>query len=558
MNKFGMADNSEYLRFAEDLKRVSEERKQRIAVELLDRAIKEFSTGTFSLAVLGMVKRGKSTFCNALLGADSDKYAPVGKTPVSNAITFFEKGVPGVSVSFFDGTLDEITLNEVPSYITEQQNPGNRKQVSYIAVKDQFPRLPEGVILMDTPGEGSFNLHHDDLLFKYLPMVDAAVFLITAYSPVTESELAFLQKVVKCDAQKIFFAINQADRVDEEELNDAIEHNLNVLSKAGILVGKIYPISAKMALEGDWIASGMNDLFNDIDNYLAKEKYRVPRLRFLNKTMPVITPLYEGIREEIASRTKSAAELKLEIENLTTKRSAIEEERKEKLSKVRNVWVQSQDKLAKDIESVLQSIESQMKGFVDTVGFFNCTNAKLNFCCKFSYLINSNLKPLVKDFEDRITACIRDFPVHFNGINIETNPREYNSSFLSGTSCGGLKIALTAWATVIVLPIGALIHLNTVSSIKSDLCRQLPVVMENMRERFRSQLINMESQREETLTELENLFDLEVGQTVLALENALKSQGNIDRAYDEQLAILKGLLETLQKTAEELQKGLEG
>lgn len=558
MNKFGVADNSEYLRFAEDLKRVSEERRQRIAVELLDRAIKEFSTGTFSLAVLGMVKRGKSTFCNALLGADSDKYAPVGKTPVSNAITFFEKGDPKVSVTFFDGKSIDISLDEIHGYITERQNPGNRKQVSHIAVKDQFPRLPEGVILMDTPGEGSFNQHHDDLLFKYLPVADAAVFLITANSPVTESELAFLQKVIKCDAQKIFFAINQADRVDEEELNDAIEHNLNALSKSGIPVGKIYPISAKMALEGDWIASGMNNLFNDIDNYLAKEKYRVPRLRFLNKTMPVIAPLYEGVREEIASRTKSAEELKLEIENLTTKRSVIEEKRKEKLSEIRNIWLQSQDKLGKDIESVLQSIESQMRGFIDTVGFFNCTNAKLNFCCKFSYLINGNLKPLLKDFEDRISACIRELPIRFNGINIETNPREYNSSFLSGTSCGGLKIALTAWVTVIALPIGALIHLNTVSSIKSDLYRQLPTVMENMRERFRSQLMNLEAQREETLRELENLFDLEVEPTVQALQDALESQGNIDRAHDEQLVILKGVLESLQKTAEELQKGLEG
>ena len=93
MNEFGIVDNSKYLKLAEDLKKVSEARKQRIAVELLEGAIKEFSAGTFSLAVLGMVKRGKSTFCNALLGADSDKYAPVGKTPVSNAITFLKKEI---------------------------------------------------------------------------------------------------------------------------------------------------------------------------------------------------------------------------------------------------------------------------------------------------------------------------------------------------------------------------------------------------------------------------------------------------------------------------------
>ena len=425
-------------------------------------------------------------------------------------------------------------------------------------VRDDFPRLPEGVILMDTPGEGSFNQHHDDLLFKYLPMVDAAVFLITAYSPVTESELEFLQKVAKYDAQKIFVTINQVDRTEADELNDAIEHNLNVLSNAGIPVGKIYPISAKIALDGDWVGSGMKYLFNDIDNYLSKEKYRVPRLRFLNKIVPVINPLYEGVKGEIEARKKSAEELHREIQDLTTKRSSIEEEHKHKIIEIRNVWIQSQDKLSGEIEQALQSIESQMNAFINTVGFFNCTNAKLNFCCKFSHLINSEINPLLKNFEELIMKPIKEVPIHFSGINLGTDPRKYNSSFLSGTSCGGLKIALTAWATVIALPVGALIHLNTVSSIKSDLYRQLPIVMRDVRERFRSQLMDLDAQKDEIIDELENLFKLEMDPTVSALQNALDAQGNMDRGYDEQLAILKDMLESLQKTSEELQMDLEG
>ena len=117
---------------------------------------------------------------------------------------------------------------------------------------------------------------------------------------------------------------------------------------------------------------------------------------------------------------------------------------------------------------------------------------------------------------------------------------------------------MTAWATVIALPVGALIHLNTVSSIKSDLYRQLPIVMRDVRERFRSQLMDLDAQKDEIIDELENLFKLEMDPTVSALQNALDAQGNMDRGYDEQLAILKDMLESLQKTSEELQMDLEG
>ena len=169
-------DNSHYTELAKDLRAIACERKQSAAVALIDRAVGEFSKNTFSLAVLGMVKRGKSTFCNALLGADSDKFAPVGKCPVSNAITVFENGEESVCVEFQDGHSENASIEDIPRFVTEEDNSGNKKGVSCLKVKSPFPRLPDGVVLVDTPGEGSFHIHHDDILYKYLPSVDAAVF----------------------------------------------------------------------------------------------------------------------------------------------------------------------------------------------------------------------------------------------------------------------------------------------------------------------------------------------------------------------------------------------
>ncbi|MBQ9788005.1 MAG: dynamin family protein [Lentisphaeria bacterium] len=553
MNTLKFVDNSQYLKIAEDLKNIAAERKQDIAVNMLDRSIKDLSSGVFSLAVLGMVKRGKSTFCNALLGVRNDCYAPTGKTPVSNAITFFQKGSKKIEVNFFNGEKQEISLSDIPSYITEQLNPGNTLNVSHVNVQDDFERLPNGVVLMDTPGEGSLNQHHDDLLYKFLPMVDAGIFLITAYSPITESELEFLQSIIKQDTQKMFFVINRVDQTDEDDLRDAIEHNLNILAHAGIAVNKIYPISAKLALEGNWIDSGMEELFQDVRDFLEKEKYRIPRLRFMNKVAPMIELLKSGVSEEIAALSKSKEELQKEIEALTDKGINLEELQKKQMAKLKNVWIQSENKLLQDVDDAMHYIELQMSNYIDTIGFFNCTNAKKLFCKKFTQLVENVMNPLFKEFENNIMTAINQLPLKFTGVDAAINGEVYRNMFMSGTSSGTLKLMLLNAVPLI----GTGIYLYTVASVKADLHKQLPRVVKDMRESFIAQLKGLEGQRCEIMEELENYFILEISPTVQALQSAMESKGTIDQRYIERLKMLDTMLGTIQNEAKELYTVLE-
>ena len=553
MDQFTIVDNQQYIKVAEDLKTIAEERKQEIAVNMLNRSIKDLSSGVFSLAVLGMVKRGKSTFCNALLGADRDKYAPTGKTPVSNAITFFQRGPQKIEVNFFNGDKREINLCDIPNYITEQLNPGNSLNVSYLKVQDKFERLPDGVILMDTPGEGSLNQHHDDLLYKFLPMVDAGIFLITAYSPITESELDFLKSIIKQDTQKMFFVINRVDQTDEDDLREAIEHNLNILGAAGISVNKIYPVSAKVALEGNWHESGMEELFQDISAFLEKEKYRVPRIRFMNKLLPIIEPLKNGISEEISALSKSKEELQAEIEKLTNKGINLEELQKKQMANLKNIWIQAENKLLQDVDDAMRYIEFQMSGYIDTIGFFNCANSKKIFCQKFAQLIENVMTPLFKEFENNIMAAISELPLKFIGVNAGIRSDIYRNMFMSGTSSSVFKLMFLQ-----ALPlIGTGIYLYTVASIKSDLHKQLPKVMKDMHDSFIAQLKGLESQRVALMDELEDYFILEISPTVLALQSAMESQGTIDQSYVERLKLLETMLGTIEDEAKELYRVLE-
>ena len=104
------------------------------------------------LAVLGQMKRGKSSFINALLGAE---ILPTGVLPVTAVITEIKYGsVTCVTILRTTGQREEVGLGTLPSYITEAGNPGNKRQVVSVEITYPSPFLESGIILIDTPGIG--------------------------------------------------------------------------------------------------------------------------------------------------------------------------------------------------------------------------------------------------------------------------------------------------------------------------------------------------------------------------------------------------------------------
>ena len=562
--------NEQYTSLAQDLRAIAVERKQDAAVSLIDRALGEFSKGTFSLAVLGMVKRGKSTFCNALLGADCEKYAPVGKTPVSNAISVFEKGDDSVSVEYLDGHRETVTIEDIPQFITEQLNPGNKKNVSSLHIKSAFPRLPEGVSLVDTPGEGSFNAHHDDILYKYLPSVDAAIFLIDVFSPLTESELDFLKEIMGNDVKKLFFAMNRIDRADKDEIDAAVEHNLKALADIGLNVAKIYPISAKKALNGEWGASGLSVLFGDVESFLSVEKFRIPRQRFMNRVVPVIAPLEEGVKTEIEARTKTAEELRTEIAELTEKGEALEKSQTAEFEKLRLEWDAASVDFFNGMHKGLTDLEFGLRPQIEQIGVFSAKGAKSKFANVLDAAMGQVFNENIDAFNSRIAAALQNLPVVYGGMERADGSMGAAEALRGGTQLGAGKIALVSILGVLGVPLiptaiglgmigGAsmLLH-HTKDRIKEELSAALSQTIAHAKDFWESQRQPLEAERDKLIAALSEQFQLQMSPTVQALQDALESQGKIDVQYDERLKMLESLIVSIRERANGLNAGLEG
>ncbi|MEM4272504.1 MAG: dynamin family protein [Candidatus Bilamarchaeaceae archaeon] len=217
--------------------------------EKLDRLASNLETESFTLAVVGQFKRGKTSLINAILG---QKLLPTAVLPLTSIITIVRYGPRLRIIAVFkDSREAEICREDIEGYVTEKLNPNNEKNVQRIEIEIPSDFLKRGVSLVDTPGIGSVYRHNTDVAFRFLPDADAVIFVLSADPPISDAECQFLAESSKY-ARKFFFVLNKADYLEDSEIGEVLEFNRRTIaSKMGLEPAsiKLFPLSAKNALE---------------------------------------------------------------------------------------------------------------------------------------------------------------------------------------------------------------------------------------------------------------------------------------------------------------------
>lgn len=208
------------------------------AKELTDRLEKN----SITVSVIGQFKRGKSALVNAIL---EDKILPVGIVPVTAVVTKLEYGEKAASVRFYNGIVKEITFDEMPAYINEQQNTDNHLGVSEVRLFCPAAFLQKGLTFVDTPGVGSVHQKNSDAAYSYLKESDAVIFVLSVDSPLNQIEIDFLRSAGRFTS-KFYFAVNKTDTVDESDLEDYLAYCRDLLIKlTGMQHIRLFPVSAR-------------------------------------------------------------------------------------------------------------------------------------------------------------------------------------------------------------------------------------------------------------------------------------------------------------------------
>jgi GTPase SAR1 family protein len=298
-----------------------------IPARICEELIEKIENNVFNLVVLGQFKRGKTSLINALLGSE---ILPTGIVPLTSIATVLKYGETfNIKVYFNDGRVIETEPTSLTQYVTEKGNPKNEKDVQEVVITYPSSYLKDGVRLIDTPGVGSVYEHNTDLAYQYLPKSDAALFLFSVDQPVSKAELDFL-KDVKEYSHRIFFLQNKADYVDSEDLSESISFSKKIIEECMGSEVKIFPLSAKLALEGK--LSGIKRLLEKsflpefehiLNTFLMQEKGDVLLLSVTNNLLRLLSQARLGLELEMKSLVTPLDELKEKIKIFENKKKEV-------------------------------------------------------------------------------------------------------------------------------------------------------------------------------------------------------------------------------------------
>ncbi len=354
----------------------------------------------FNLVVVGQFKRGKTTFINALLGAD---LLPTAVVPLTSIVTVIEYGQKvHVKVVFNDGHSGEVPPDKLPEYVTEKGNPRNVKDLAEVIIRYPSEYLTDGVRLIDTPGVGSVYQHNTDIAYEYLPRSDATVFLISVDQPLSKAEVDFLRDV-KGYSERIFFLQNKADYISADELRESLEFTESTLrEEVGYDSPELYPVSAKLALEGK--KKGDNELLEKSN--LPVFESRLQRFLLDEKGMTLIRSVSNNLLR-VLSESVLRSELQLKslqtpLEEIERKLRAFEEKRQEIEAEKRDFEILLEGETKRIVDSLLdpdlQRVKEELQERLMSE-FEECYNR------------NTSLTPgkLRKTLEEFISQALREY-----------------------------------------------------------------------------------------------------------------------------------------------------
>lgn len=227
----------------------------------------------FNIAVCATMSAGKSTFINALLGAD---YLPARNEATTAKITSVydndfstkmigycldaEKKVIGISGAVSSQTIDQWNQDKVVSRIILQDDLDNIRNANAI------------IAVHDTPGtNNSATESHHKATFEFLAnsAIDAILFVTNAEQMQTTDEQRLLKEIygqfVQTRNIPVLFIINKADSVDflKENFKEMCQSFKSFINSIGYKDCPILPISAKAARLFKMALKGNQSKFTD-------------------------------------------------------------------------------------------------------------------------------------------------------------------------------------------------------------------------------------------------------------------------------------------------------
>lgn len=263
------------------------------------------------VGVIGITSSGKTTFINALMG---EPLLPEEARATTNLLVKCRHGAERQATVYYrDGREPlrlrgpELTARRLAELCSETLNPGNRAGLSWIEWTTTTSCIPDGLILVDTPGlDAEGHQEHQDITMRqFLPLADIVLYMTSIRNPFKKADLQAVESVLEND-QRILFLLSQ---IDLEK--DSTQGSRTVKTRAQKLDRHHQRLEADLRA----IRGLRNHGIELISSHLAKqgiadragEAWRSSRF-------PAVLSILEGFREELKDLVEETRALRVRVQ----------------------------------------------------------------------------------------------------------------------------------------------------------------------------------------------------------------------------------------------------
>ena len=250
------------------------------------------------VSVMGEYSVGKSTFINALLGAE---LLPTGEGVTTGTVVWLRYAEDErARVVYHDGhVLERNTLGAVDALVREDEEGQTARDIRHVELFLDTPILRR-INIVDTPGLNAPFPEHAETTEEFLEKSDAILFLFNVEAAGKANEGEFLEKV-KSHRRKALAIVNQIDLVPSHEIDDVLDFIradfddlfLDVLGVSGQL-------ALEAALENDEnkrSRSRMDELEEHMEKNLLDDARRIKKESLETKFLELMEQLEERRRQ---------------------------------------------------------------------------------------------------------------------------------------------------------------------------------------------------------------------------------------------------------------------
>jgi GTPase SAR1 family protein len=319
----------------------------------------------FRLAFVGEFSRGKSYLINRLLNRN---ILPEGALPTTATLTSIVAGSED-KMEIRAGEKIEIRSLEENSWqdLLATDEAGSEKEVFTglrISLNHEWLRSLD-IEIIDTPGAGDLSERRANLVSDILNQCDAAVLLVSATSPFSMTEAAFLeQEVIGRHVPRIMVTISKLDLINPPEREKVIQNIHKRISKisSNIPVLTTYPIDENLHSETDTLTA----IISQIECLVNQGERRIWRSRqvseqlidWLNQLIEIAQNIISSIHinTEEKNRYLRQAENEIDKANITWENLQLELEQR-RLQRTKQI----RQNLTANTEEIIENLEFEMQ-----------------------------------------------------------------------------------------------------------------------------------------------------------------------------------------------------